>query len=307
MKTVLITGASGFFGRSVVEALKKTTHKAHFICLYRSKQYEINDPRFSWVETDLLDHTRHHELMAHYKPTDLIHLAWDVPPRDFWHSLKNVDWLYASISLFNAFCVNGGKKFIGAGSGTEYDWSAGVLDEQTTPLNPNTLYGECKKSLHAILQQIQKKNYEETILIWARIGYFFGPYEPQKKLISLIIDSLMNQTTLSLAAADISRPYAHVNYLGEALTHALFHQHSAIDFNLSGSKGYRIKDIVDFIAETLQQQTDRVSYGVYKSPTPESEKIIFNTDRLENVIGYKIQDTFYDDLKRMIAERKRNA
>ena len=242
--------------------------------------------------------------MNTHKPTDLIHLAWDVPPGEFWHSMKNIDWLYASISLFKEFCDGGGKKFIGAGSSTEYDWFSGVLDEQTTPLIPSTLYGECKKSLHAILQQIQQRNYEQTVLIWARVGYFFGEQEPQQKLISKIINHLMIQTSLNLVSEIISRPYAHVKYLGEAFVHVLFNRGKNIDFNLSGSDQYTVKEIVEFIGRELQKSTNVISYGAYKSPIKEPDNLICNTDRLKKIIGYDMPTTFYEDLKEMILEKR---
>lgn len=300
MKRIIITGASGFFGRSVVDALTKTDDQFKCFCVYKSNQFDIPDPRFSWVRADLLDHSTHNSLMRSVMPTDIVHLAWDVPPKDFWHSLKNVDWLHASISLFDAFCASGGTKFIGAGSGTEYAWESEVLNEEKSLLKPNSLYGECKRSLCAILEKIQKKEYSSTILIWARIGYFFGREEPQGKLISKLIHGIFFQEPLKVVESNVRRPYAHVKYAGKVLAHALLNQKENLIFNLSGSTSYAIKDVVDFIGTRLQKSTSCVLYGAYKSPIEESRNLKFDTQRLETLMGSNIPDTFYDDLERIL-------
>ncbi len=304
MRTVLITGASGFFGKSLIDALKKTKNDHEFICVYHTKRYDIEDTRFSWIQADLLNHTTHHSLMHTLNPTDFIHLAWDVPPGNFWHSLKNVDWLYASVSLFNEFGKVGGKKFIGAGSSTEYDWTASILDEENTPLNPSTLYGECKKSLHAIIEKIQQRDYKEIALIWARIGYFFGLQEPPQKLITRIIHAIITQTPLNLVEKEISRPYAHVKYVGEALAQAILYEKGNMVFNLSGTTSYPLKDIVDFIGKQLRKPTSTISYGTYKSPIEEPRDLKFNTHHLEKLMGSSIPDTFYNDLEDMLRKVK---
>ena len=70
--------------------------------------------------------------------------AWNVTPGQYWTSPENHAWRTATAALARAFYDAGGRRFVGAGTCAEYDWSGGLCDELTTPLEPATLYGEAK-------------------------------------------------------------------------------------------------------------------------------------------------------------------
>jgi nucleoside-diphosphate-sugar epimerase len=301
MKTVLITGASGFFGKSFIEALGQESLDDHqFVCIANIKTIEIQDPRFKVIQADLLDTTGHQALMEAIKPTHCVHLAWHVPPQDFWNAYENVEWLYASVSLFKAFCDTGGKVFIGAGTIAEYDWKTGILDEEKTPLMPNTFYGQCKKSLYEILTSIRNAHYKNTVLIWPRIGYFFGSSEPSLKLISRIIDSIKTSTLLKLVSKETRRPYAHVRYLGKVLAYLLLNQEEDLVFNLSANTGYTLEEIVNYVNNKVLQSSAQVSYDAYNTSSAQPITLEVKTLSLEKILKSNIQDTFFEDLKEMI-------
>jgi len=299
MKTILITGASGFFGKSLLEALHSSSEEFKVIGLYHVQCPQIVDSRFEWLKADLQDLSLHSQLMQKIRPTHCVHLAWYVPPQKFWTAWENIEWLNSSLSLFRAFAREKGKVFIGAGSLAEYDWATGVLDEEKTPLNPATLYGQCKKSLHEILLAARDAHYPETTILWPRIGYFFGEDEPQEKLIRKLIASIKNGLSMDLAAPDFSRPYAHVKYLGQALA-TLVMEDSLEDaaFNMSASIPYSLKEVVDFIQEYLSRSSTCINYDVYPSlPVKLTVKNQWLVDK-----GMGMPDTFFTDLKGMLAE-----
>src|ERR1017187_3052767 len=153
MTVVLITGASGFFGKALISALSQGNRDDRFVCLSRDQTINHRDPRFTFIKADLLDSTFRQNLIEEIKPEVCVHLAWHVPPGVFWQSPENMRWREVSVSLFCEFCRAGGRVFIGAGTTAEYDWSAGFLDEATTPLAPHTLYGQCKKALHETIRE----------------------------------------------------------------------------------------------------------------------------------------------------------
>jgi len=301
MTTFLITGASGFFGNSLLQALQKSKANGRFICLYNSQKNEINDPRFTWVKANLLDPSTHREVMKKFHPTYCVHLAWHVPPQNFWHAPENLEWLQASIHLFKEFCEAGGKVFMGAGSLAEYDWSSGILDEETTPLIPRSLYGQCKKSLYEILKVIRDTNYQSTTLLWPRIGYFFGQNEPPQKLISKVINRIKTGGALNLVSKDMKRPYAHVKYLGESLAYVLLNQQEDLAFNLSASHSYTLEEIIKFVGNIFDASPQNIVYDSYhtRSLTPEPLVLSVHTDLLRKALGNPIADTFFEDLQEM--------
>lgn len=295
---ILITGASGFFGKSLVNALEQSVDDFECFCVYKTNALQSSDKRFQWVQCDLLNTETTEQLIKNIKPTHVVHLAWYVPPQQFWGARENIDWLYASINLFYAFCKNVGITFIGAGTLAEYNWSNGILEESTTPLLPNTLYGQCKKSLHEILTCIRNTHYTQTKIIWPRIGYFFGPDEPKEKLISKLIYNIKNTLPVDLASPEFKRPYAHVKYLGGAITKLLMtNAYEDVTFNLSFSISYPLKEIVDFIQEKLGKQSLQMNYGVYPS-SPMALDV--KTTILKEKLDFEMLDTFYEDLEKVI-------
>lgn len=291
---ILVTGASGFFGKHLLAQLKK--NKSNFEVMYtgHNANFFMDDPRFAQRKIDLHDENHFKELMSSFQPTHMVHLAWFVSPGDFWDSEENVKWLYSSINLFKEFCKNGGKFFIGAGTLAEYDWSKGVLDEENTLLNPSTLYGQCKKSLCEIICKYRNAYFPETKIIWPRIGYFFGPGEPKEKLISKIIYNLENNAPIDLATRDFSRSYAHVKYLTQVMEICLFKDWDTdFIFNLSSEYLYRLEDMINFVTKILSLEKVQANYGIYKVK-PETLKI--RIERMNN-LGVSIEDTFFHDLE----------
>jgi nucleoside-diphosphate-sugar epimerase len=292
---LLLTGASGFFGKSVIQALKQTKETIEVFYIYHLNSLTLDDARFHEIQCDLLHQEQVRKLMNEVKPDCMIHLAWHVPPHQFWSAPNNVDWLFSSIHLFKTFCENGGKQFIGAGTLAEYDQTGGKLDEQYTPLKPNTLYGQCKKSLHELLVALRNANQYKTNIIWPRIGFFFGPGEPSEKLIPKLIHHIKNDIPMDLADASWSRAYAHVRYLGDMFAKLVTtNQFLDLTFNASGSIQYRLDEIVSHLQKILGKSRENLNFGVYPS-NPISLSV--NTTILKEQVGLEIPDTFFRNLE----------
>ena len=298
---ILITGASGFFGRSLINALQLESGDFEVFCPFRSNTFDMEDSRFQWVPCDLLNSEDIKTLISDLKPTHLVHLAWYVHPQKFWNAKENFDWLDASIQLFQAFCEHKGQVFIGAGTLAEYDWTNGVLDEFNTALAPNTIYGQCKKSLHELLLSFRNTYSPDTKIIWPRIGYFFGDYEPKEKLISKIIDHIKRDLPLNLASPDLKRPYAHVKYFGQCITQLLmFDKKQDLTFNMSVSTLHTLNEMVECVRSQLCGTSSKIYYDTYKA-----EPIILSVkdNILREQVGFTIPDTFFEDLEKLVGAK----
>lgn len=299
---ILITGASGFFGKSLISSLEQSTEDFQCFCIYKKNAVHSSNNKFQWVQCDLLNADETEQLIKNIKPTRLVHLAWHVTPQQFWTAFENITWLHASINLFQAFCENGGKMFIGAGTLAEYDWTKGILDEKKTPLTPSTLYGQCKKSLHEIVTSIRNTHYQQTKIIWPRIGYFFGENEPEEKLFSKLIYNIKNGLATNLASPEFSRPYEHIKYFGEAISKLLMVKTlDDITFNMSASTSHALKEIVDFIQKNFEKKFTGLNYNAYPS-IPISLPV--ETAILKKELGFNTPDTFFEDLQTMVVGRK---
>jgi nucleoside-diphosphate-sugar epimerase len=293
----MITGASGFFGRNLISELANSTLDFCALCTINQQSFSITDERFRFEKCDLFDVKRTRDLIETFKPTHLIHLAWYVVPGDFWNSNENFKWLQVSLDLFKLFCENGGNVFIGAGTLSEYDWAGGVLNEAKTPVNPSSVYGKCKASLHKTIRQMKSDCGYKTAIIWPRIGYFFGEYEPKEKLISKIIYYVKNGLTLDLATRKFARPYAHVKYLSKAFVKMIQCCNADMIFNMSSSFLHDLETIINFIKNCLHIDQANVNYGAFDV---QPEVLHVTNDVLKDKIGMEIPDTIFEDIRSVI-------
>jgi nucleoside-diphosphate-sugar epimerase len=298
MNKILVTGATGFVGRYVINWLKEFNFEV--VGTYYSTNLssaKINSD-IHFEKMDIFDEASCKNVLSKVKPTHMMHLAWAVPPREFWHSLENVNWLYASIKLFTNFCSQGGKHFIGAGTLAEYDWNYEVLDEETTPLNPHTLYGETKKSLYAIINTIKKFSFPDIKLSWARIGNFFGEEEPKDKLFSTLNRKIKNDEVITLLDKDLARDYAHVNHLAKTLARMAKLDEDTV-INVGGGKLVKIIDVVDHIGKCFNKKPS-IKFNISIAQTTEPTTLCPNVTRMKKLLGEDYSNDFWNDLENFI-------
>lgn len=302
---ILITGSSGFFGKALVRALQRTVSEFTCFCHYNKNHILYEDKRFRPVQSNLLDLTSHRELLENTKPTHIVHLAWSVHPGQFWDDPNNSLWKKATINLYKEFNASKGDIFIGAGTIAEYCWETEILDETKTKLKPHSFYGQCKLETYRELINIYNRSVHKTAVYWGRIGYFFGENEPKEKLIPKIIDSLANGSSITTVASNLSRPYAHVRYLAEAIL-ALLSAPSKENFalNISGDRQIKLSEIVSILEKALNKRAHSIEYRKVEN---QPLRLVIPTSILREYFNYSVPDTVYEDLAKLTLKDQNNA
>jgi nucleoside-diphosphate-sugar epimerase len=200
---VLVTGATGFIGRSAVAVLAERGWEVHAVA--RS----LGIPQCGhFYSVDLMDPGAVRSLLREVAPSHLLHLAWYAEPGKFWTAAENLDWVAASLFLYRAFLEAGGRRAVFAGSCAEYDWSYSELAEADTPLNPLTLYGRAKNGLRELVE-----SYAQSIgaeLAWGRIFFLYGPGEGAGRLMSDLIQALAEGRPALCTHGQQQRDFMHV-------------------------------------------------------------------------------------------------
>ena len=109
MKTLMITGAGGFFGSAVVKQLSQS-EKYRIIAVTSGRKANDFPANVQADSADLL--SAGEALLARHKPDILLHLAWGRQDGQARNSAANIEWLEASLKLLRAFIENGGKRFV---------------------------------------------------------------------------------------------------------------------------------------------------------------------------------------------------
>lgn len=161
---VLVTGANGYIGRHVVDALLDLGHEVIACDL----QVDRVDSRVKVIEGNLFENVDsiYNRMGA---PDVCIHAAW----RDgFVHnSKKHLEDFSAHFRFLTAMIDGGLKRLCVMGSMHEVGYWEGAIDENT-PCNPLSMYGIAKDALRrAMLLYCKEKN---CLLYWLRGYYVFG-------------------------------------------------------------------------------------------------------------------------------------
>jgi nucleoside-diphosphate-sugar epimerase len=229
IKRVLVTGASGFVGRHTVAPLLERGFEVHTA----ARKPLVNVCGVVPHELDLLDATAAMGLMQRVRPSHLLHIAWDVTPGRYWRARENLDWVGASLRLYRAFAVVGGRRVAVAGTCAEYDWSDSLLDEGSTPLRPSTLYGVAKHALHQLLAAAAAG--DDIGLAWGRLFFLYGPHEASGRLVPAVIAPLLRGDEAPLSDGLVERDFMHVADAARALVALLDSDHVGAVNIASGS------------------------------------------------------------------------
>jgi nucleoside-diphosphate-sugar epimerase len=295
MKTVLVTGATGFIGSNTINTLVEMDYKIHAITTRDIKNSQ-NATSVSWHKVNLFNFSDVGCFINEIKPTHLLHFAWYAEHGKFWDSFENYGWMYTTHNLVEKFIHNGGKRIVISGSCAEYEWKYTRYVENKSSLYSNTLYGQVKNLTRLSIERLAIDN--NISFGWGRIFYLYGCGEKAGRLVPLILDSLMNGKRFPCTDGRQLRDYMHVQDVARAF--CLF-----LDSNVNGTvniasgRVVEIRKIIEIVAEKLGANK-LVDFGALKSRQNDPHEICADVSRLKNEIGFEERWTIYEGLRNVV-------
>lgn len=278
---ILVTGASGFIGRAVVDALRQLEAEVHGTLSPSSELDADGDRGVTYHRVNLLDRTAVADLAARVQPTHLLHLAWNLAPGEL-NAAHHVAWTQASLDLLAAFQAQGGRRAVLAGSCFEYDFAYGYCTEDVTPEQPSTIYGRAKNGLYRLATAYAEP--KGLSVAWARIFFVYGPGEASHRLVPHVIDALSSRQPAVCTHGRQIRDYLHVADVAAAMV-ALLRSEVQGAVNVGSGIPVTLRDIIHEIADQLDAH-DLVQLGG-RTPNPdEPPLLVANPLRLRDKVGW---------------------
>jgi nucleoside-diphosphate-sugar epimerase len=291
MTRILVTGANGFIGRHVLPLLCAAGFDVHAVCTRES----TFPPEVSPHVADLLSCEQQRAVLREVRPSHLLHLAWHVPPGEFWTAMENVAWLRASLRLLENFGAAGGKRWVAAGTCAEYDWSTQGYWKETDPLGPSTLYGACKSSTQ--LTAIQMGRALHVDVAWGRIFSPYGPGEPEGRLIPSVICALMGERLARCTEGLQVRDFMFVEDVARAFELLVSGTFTGL-VNIASGMTASVREVVTEIGRQMGRP-ELIAFGAIPTRTFEPPRLTANVERLRS-LGFQPKYTIEQGLARTI-------
>lgn len=163
---VLVTGANGYIGSHVVEALISKGHEV----LASDFSFDNVNEKAKKIKTSIFSDFDAKELFEKFESPDvIIHLAWR---NGFQHNASShIEDLPAHFNFVKKMIDSPLKQLVVMGSMHEVGYFEGAISSET-PTNPQSLYGISKNSLRQITLSLSKD--KDKVVQWLRGFYIVG-------------------------------------------------------------------------------------------------------------------------------------
>lgn len=248
--TVLVTGAAGFVGRQVLDALGARASSIRAV-VREGKQWQLPPTvRVDRVVTtpDLFAECADWWEEVCRGVDTVVHVAWYAEPGEYLQSGKNLDCLVGTLHLAQGAARARVKRFVGIGTCLEYDTSEGYLSVETA-LKPRTPYAAAKAAAYTSLAQWLPRQGIE--FAWCRLFYLYGDHEDPRRLTPYLRTRLARGESAELTNGKQVRDFLDVHQAGRLIA----------DRALSSDVG--AFNICSGIAVTVRQFAERIAdeYG----------------------------------------------
>ncbi len=319
MKTLLITGGSGFIGSNLVLHLLKSDSNLKIINLdaltYASNQYYlksvINYPRYEFIEGTIADFSFVSSLFKKYNFDGVIHLAAE----------SHVDNSIESPSVFINTNINGTFNLLEAAKNTWLDKSFNVVDKykssrflhvstdevygslgetglflESTPYAPNSPYSASKASSDFLVRSYNKTYGLNTVITNCSNNY--GPHQHKEKLIPTIIrKALANEEIPIYGDGKNIRDWLYVEDHCSGIELAFKSGISGETYNIGGKNEKTNLEIVGTICSILDKKVPaKNSYKnlitFVKDRAGHDRRYAIDATKIETELGWNANEDF---------------
>lgn len=265
---ILVAGGAGFIGSHLIDALIQKGHKV--ICvdsLYlgtrKNLEHLENNPKFSFIETDILDTTKiqkifeegHIDYIMHLAANSDIQASAASPAIEYEHTYSTT---YVLLEYARQYQV---KKFFFASTSAVYGDKRGILlREDTAELSPISYYGAAKLGSESLLSAYSYMNDMQTLI-------FRFPNVIGERLTHGVVHDFIKKLRKNPGQLEIlgdgkqTKPYIYVKDLVQAILRFMDSPQGVTLYNVGVDSHTSVTRIADIICEEMGLQNVEYHYS----------------------------------------------
>jgi nucleoside-diphosphate-sugar epimerase len=301
-KCVLVTGASGFVGRHLVERLARLQARV----VASSRSFDERHPpggdqgSITHTRLDVTDSKAVETLVKDVRPDVIFHLAALISSDRGPASLipeSNVT-LGGTINVAATSIQQRVPFLVHLGSSEEYGGGPVPFEEeqQEQPLSPYS----AAKSAASLYLKMCRRAYSLSFAI-ARPTVIYGPHQRKDSLISHLFENYMSGRPACLTHGEQSRDFIYIDDVVEAL--CLLGTRADLAgqvVNVGSGSEYRVKDVAVLVAELCRYQ-GKLGLGSRPARHPEVMRHMANIDKARKLLGWQPRVGLPEGLARTLA------
>ena len=299
-RTVLVTGASGFIGTHLVEALLSEGATVHAIRRDPASGTRVPLERIHWHTADLLDPGSLSRTVTAARPEIVFHLAAYGTTFDQREPLLSVRVnVEGSLNLWNAL-GDPTIRLVHTGSCGEYGQARGQVSESAL-CEPTWAYPATKNASVTILSTLGRETGREVVTLRP-----FGPYgsaDDPRRVVPHTILALLRGETVSVTAGEQLRDYAHVDDQVQAFIAAgvVPLPRTGVIYNVGSGKVVTLKQVLTTIAEAIGGDAlSRVAFGAVPYRPSEVWEMCCDISAARRDLGYVPRVSLEDGIARTV-------
>ncbi len=264
---IVVTGASGFIGRHVLDALLNYDVSISAVTRDRARLRDI-DGRIAVLEGDIAaaDAGLCQELAGH---DVLLHLAWDGLPN--YRSLRHFEQeLPAQYGFLRSVITAGLKSLVVTGTCFEYGMQSGKLSEDLDA-RPDNPYGFAKDALRK--QLVFLKQTSPFNLTWARLFYMYGQGQAPASLYSQLESAAARgERRFNMSGGEQLRDFLAVTDVAARLAALALQQKDAGIVNVCSGRPRSVRALVE---GWMRENDWHLELNLGHFPYPDYEPLAF--------------------------------
>lgn len=291
MKCAVVTGAAGFVGCNLVEALIAHGYFVYGVVRPKSQHNSrlAESNQLKLVTADMSEFGHLAEMIG--GSADIFfHAAWQGGRYNFAEQSQNIAATLVSLRAARAL---GCKRFVATGSQAEYGPKRELITEECLP-QPIDAYGSAKLAACILSRQLAADIGIEWI--WGRIFSVYGKYEPGGRMLPDLIAALQAGEDFPLSAATQYWDYLYSSDCAEALVALGEYGRQGEIYNIADGDCRPLKEFTEDIRSVVAPSRS-LSYGVKPAGTIYS--LMVKAEKLKRDTGWKPKIEFAEGIRLM--------
>lgn len=315
MSTYLITGASGFCGRHLVDIIPQEKNEIIGISRNITEELVSMHPHVTYESLNLMDHSSIYRLLKESTPDYIIHLAGESSVASSWKGPINMlnNNLISQINIFEAIreLELNDTKIVIACSSEEY----GLVKESDLPVNENCSFNPLSAyAVSKIAQDMLGYQYYRSYgmnITRARCFNLVGPGQNTSYALSSFakqisdIEKGIKENTILVGNLNAIRDYTDVRSAMDAYYQLAKKSKSGEVYNLCSGNGHNLKDLLDYLI-SLSKCEVKIKLDPLRLRPSDLPVMIGDNTKIKTEIGWEPKIDIHKSLLDLLNYWRRN-